>query len=80
MNDSGLESFLARIYVDRDARAKFLADPRGEATKAGLTRQQVEDVIKIDRDGLELLADSLERKNCNHKGHIPKTQKGTKHG
>lgn len=62
MNDSRLEAFLARIYVDHSARAKFLADPRGEATRAGLTPQQVEDVIKIDRDGLELLADSLERK------------------
>ena len=77
MNDSRLETFLARIYVDHDARAKFLADPRGEATKAGLTAQQIEDVVKIDRDGLELMAQSLERKNCNHKRHIRKTQKGT---
>ena len=62
MNDSRLETFLARIYVDQEARAKFLTDPRGEATKAGLTAQQVEDVVKIDRDGLELMAQSLERK------------------
>jgi hypothetical protein len=62
MNDSRFEAFLARIYVDQKARAKFLADPRGEATKAGLTAQQVEDVVKIDRDGLELFAHSLERK------------------
>ena len=62
MNDSRLESFLAKIYVDEDARARFLADPRGEAAKAGLTPQQVEDVVKIDRDGLELLAESLKRK------------------
>lgn len=62
MSDSQLESFLARIYVDQTAREKFLADPRGEAAKAGLTAQQVEDVIKIDRDGLELFAQSLERK------------------
>ena len=67
MNDSRLETFLARIYVDRKARAKFLADPRGEATKAGLTPQQVEDVIKIDRDGLELFAQSLERKKLRHR-------------
>jgi hypothetical protein len=67
MNDSRLETFLARIYVDRDARAKFLADPRGEATNAGLTAQQVEDVVKIDRDGLELLAASLERKKHGRK-------------
>jgi len=67
MNDSRLESFLANIYVDKKAREKFLADPRGEATKAGLTAQQVEDVIKIDRDGLELLAHSLERKKQGRK-------------
>ena len=67
MNDSRLETFLARIYVDREARSKFLTDPRGEATKAGLTAQQVEDMIKIDRDGLELLADSLERKKHGRK-------------
>lgn len=62
MNDSRLESFLAKIYVDENARARFLADPRAEAAKAGLTPQQVEDVVKIDRDGLELLAESLKRK------------------
>lgn len=66
MSDSRLEAFLAKIYVDEKARAKFLADPRGEATKAGLTAQQVEDVIKIDRDGLELFAHSLERKKQGH--------------
>lgn len=63
MSDSGLEAFLARIYVDEKTRAKFLADPRGEATKAGLTAQQVEDVVKIDREGLELFAHSLKRKS-----------------
>ena len=62
MSDSRFETFLARIYVDENARAKFLADPRGEAMKAGLTAQQIEDLMKIDRDGLELLAHSLERK------------------
>ncbi len=67
MSDSRLEAFLARIYVDEKARAKFLADPRREATKAGLTAQQVEDVVKIDRDGLELFAHSLERKKQGHK-------------
>ena len=62
MSDSRFESFLARIYVDEKARAKFLTDPRGEATKAGLTAQQVEDLAKIDRDGLEMFAHSLEKK------------------
>ena len=67
MSDSRLETFLARIYVDQQARAKFLADPRGEAMKAGLTAQQIDDVVKIDREGLELFARSLERKKQSHR-------------
>ncbi len=62
MSESRFETFLAKIYVDENARVKFLADPRGEAMKAGLTEQQVEDVVKIDRDGLEMFAASLKRK------------------
>jgi hypothetical protein len=67
MSDSGFETFLARIYVDEDARVKFLADPRGEAMKAGLTEQQVEDAVKIDREGLEMFAASLKRKKHSHR-------------
>lgn len=62
MSASRFEAFLAKIYVDRNARAKFLADPRGEAMKAGLTAQEVEAVARIDRVGLDLLTKSLERK------------------
>ena len=62
MNDSQLETFLARIYVDQAARAMFLADPCGEAIRAGLTPDQIESVVQIDREGLELFAASLERK------------------
>lgn len=67
MSDSRFESFLARIYVDEEARVKFLADPRGEAMKAGLTAQQIEEVVKIDREGLEMFAASLKRKKQNHR-------------
>jgi hypothetical protein len=57
-----LEAFLARIYLDEKARARFLENPQSEATIAGLSPQDVEAVTKIDRVGLELLAISLERK------------------
>jgi len=60
---------LARIYVDQTAREKFLADPRGEATRAGLATQEIEDVVKIDRDGLELFAHSLEHKRAHTHGN-----------
>ncbi len=63
MIESQFETFLARIYTDETARARFLADPLSEATKAGLTSLQVEAVVKIDRVGLELFANSLERKH-----------------
>ena len=62
MSSSRFEAFLARIYVDDDARAAFLADPRTEAAKAGLTDHETESLTKIDRVGLDLFAKSLERK------------------
>jgi hypothetical protein len=62
MSASRFEAFLAKLYVDESARAKFLADPRGEAMKAGLTAPEVEAVARIDRVGLDLLTTSLERK------------------
>ena len=57
-----LESFLARIYVDELARQKFLFDPEGEAKKAGLSTPEIEALVRIDREGLELIAESLKRK------------------
>jgi hypothetical protein len=62
MSASRFEALLAKLYVDETARAKFLADPRGEAMKAGLTPYEVEAVARIDRVGLDLLTTSLERK------------------
>ena len=62
MSASCFEGFLAKLYVDERARAKFLADPCGEAVKAGLTPQEVEAVARIDRVGLDLFTTSLARK------------------
>ena len=62
MSVSKLEAFLARIYVDAKAREKFLSDPSAEALTAGLSDDEIEAVGQIDQLGLELLADSLERK------------------
>lgn len=62
MSSPAFEAFLVRIYVDAKCRARFLADPRGEAEKAGLTRQECDALQKIDRVGLELTARSFERK------------------
>lgn len=70
MSASRFEAFLAKLYVDESARAKFLVDPRGEARKAGLTAPEVEAVARIDRVGLDLITTSLERK---HRGRFGKS-------
>ena len=57
-----VEAFLARIYVDAQARARFLSNPTAEAIQAGLSEEEVEAVKQIDQVGLELFALSLERK------------------
>ena len=57
-----VEAFLARIYVDAEARERFLNDPTVEARAAGLSQEEVEAVQQIDQTGLELFALSLERK------------------
>ncbi|HKX27931.1 MAG TPA: hypothetical protein VJ302_09580 [Blastocatellia bacterium] len=62
MSTARFEAFLARIYVDAEARAKFLADPRGEAHRAGLAESEVSALERIDRVGLELAARSIEGK------------------
>jgi hypothetical protein len=69
MTGQQLEAFLARIYVDDDARKKFLADRRGEATRAGLSERDIKSVEKIDAVGLELFAESIKRKRHGH--HVP---------
>ena len=69
MSASRLEVFLAKIYVDQTAREKFLADPRGEAIRAGLATDEVEQLVNIDRDGLELFAHSLEHKKARKHGN-----------
>jgi hypothetical protein len=67
MNASRFEAFLAGIYVDEDKRTAFLADPWGEALRAGLTADEAEALAAIDRVGLELFAESLQRKRERHR-------------
>ena len=62
MSAERLEAFLAKIYVDENARERFLADPRGEAAKAGLSNEEIEALEKIDRVGLILTVRSLLKK------------------
>jgi len=62
MSSPALERFLATIYVDAEARARFLAAPRDEAVRAGLSEDQCRALESIDRVGLEMAARSFAKK------------------
>ena len=62
MSSPRFEAFLAKIYTDEKARKKFLADPRAEALRAGLSESEVDAMEQIDRIGLELTVRSLRRR------------------
>ena len=64
MKAERFEAFLAKLYVDDKARARFLADPRAEANRAGLTAEQCNALESIDPVGLQLAADSFARKRA----------------
>jgi hypothetical protein len=59
-----IEAFLARLYVDSELRVRFLADPAGEARRAGFDDATAEKLASIDRTGLEMAAASFERKRA----------------
>ena len=62
MSATAFEAFLARIYVDPDARAHFKADPYAEARRAGLSPEECAAIAKIDWVDLELATRSFAKK------------------
>ena len=64
MSAQKFEAFLAKLYVDNQARSRFLSDSRREALAAGLTEADCAALDKIDWIGLELAADSFARKRA----------------
>ena len=60
-----LEQFLATIYVDPAARARFLASPEAEASRAGLSEQQCLKLKEIDFTGLAMASRSFARKRAS---------------
>jgi hypothetical protein len=59
-----IEAFLARLYVDAEAQARFLADPRAAATAAGLSASDAEALAAIDRVGFTLACRSYAAKRA----------------
>ena len=68
---ASLETYLVKLYLDRDARRAFLEDPRGAAAEAGLDAMDVAALERIDRDGLELAARSFAAKRA---AHVPRSR------
>jgi hypothetical protein len=69
MNTPELERFLATLYVDDRARARFLEAPLEEARRAGLTEAQCRALESIDRIGLEMAARSFSAKRVGKSRH-----------
>jgi hypothetical protein len=67
MSSAALETFLATLYTDADARGRFLADMRGEAERAGLDAADVAALVDIDRTGLRMAAASYAHKREQHR-------------
>jgi hypothetical protein len=65
MSAQKFEAFLAKLYVNDQARSRFLADPRREVLGAGLTEDDCVALAKIDWAGLELAAASFARKRAS---------------
>ena len=59
-----LEHLLARVYVDAEARRRFLADPVEEALRAGIDPSDAVRLAAVDHEGIELAALSFARKRA----------------
>ncbi len=73
MSRPAFEAFLARLYVDAEFRAAFLADPAGVARAAALDEDEVAAMAAIDRPGLALAARSFAHKRAEKKRGPPPT-------
>jgi hypothetical protein len=71
MSSAAFETFLARLYTDAAARARFSDDPKGEAVRAGLSAAEGAALEKCDRVGLEMAAESFGHKRAQHAKHRP---------
>jgi hypothetical protein len=66
MSSVALESYLARLYTDAGARARFDADPAGEASRAGLSKDECAAMMACDRVGLAMAAVSFGNKRARY--------------
>jgi hypothetical protein len=61
---AAVEAVLARLYVEPDFRARFLAAPEATLAASGLTPEECRALAALDRVGLALAADSFAAKRA----------------
>jgi len=67
MSSLRFETFLARLYSDRDYRRRFLDSPEAMAASAGLDEQEQRAALEIDKPGLLMAARSYELKRAGRR-------------
>ena len=67
MSSAPLETFLARLYTDPVALQRFIADPQGEAARAGLSAAESQAMAESDQVGLQMAAVSFGSKREQHR-------------
>jgi hypothetical protein len=67
MSSQQFETFLARLYADKEFRERFLEAPQQVAADAGLGEDEQRAALEIDQPGLLMAARSYEFKRAAHR-------------
>ena len=67
MSSQRFETFLARLYSDREFRERFLESPQEVLNAAGLDAQEQRAALEIDQPGLRMAARSYEFKRAGRR-------------
>lgn len=67
MSAQSFETFLARLYSDRDYRESFLESPERVIRAAGLDEAEQRAALEIDAPGLRMAARSYQFKRSGRK-------------
>lgn len=65
MGLEAVEHALARLYTDDRARERFFANPASEGAALGLSTDEVDAVLAMDRSRIDLFAEQLRLKRFN---------------
>lgn len=68
MSSRQFETFLARLYSDREFLEHFMRAPEGAIREAGLDHREQRAALAIDRAGLLMAARSYELTRQAHRG------------